>query len=191
MISALRNPYTLLVLIVKESIRSAIDCFEQIRYKPPYIPELLCRHKGSDTSVYALLYKLITHLALRQSRHKPPHCKIINAITIIPPTTPHNPISLYPTTVNTHRPQNSPIMSAYRLRPYMAMMFRNILLDEPGSARLHNRESEGARPPTPGGSTVLPPNQRPSTLGGISTTTPRGCRARQCRVRAWFSPLLR
>ena len=84
------------------------------------------RHKGSDTSVYALLYKLITHLALRQSRHKPPHCKITNAITVIPPTTPYNPNSLFSTAVNTHQPQNSPIMSAYSDRPYAAMMLRKI-----------------------------------------------------------------
>ena len=34
--------------------------------------------------------------------------------------------------------------------------------------------TRGMRPSTPGGSTVLPPNQHPSTPGGISTPTPGG-----------------
>jgi len=84
------------------------------------------RRKGSDTSVYALLYKLITHLALRQSRHKPPHCKITNAITVIPPTTPYNPNSLFTNAANAHLLMNTPHTSTYKLLPYVAMMFRNI-----------------------------------------------------------------
>ena len=49
-----------------------------------------------------------------------------NSITIIPPTTPHTPNSLFPTAASTHRLINSPHTSAYKLRPYVATMFSRI-----------------------------------------------------------------
>ena len=46
--------------------------------------------------------------------------------TVIPPTTPYNPKSVFPNAASTHRLMNSPHTSAYKLRPYVATMFRNI-----------------------------------------------------------------
>ena len=53
--------------------------------------------------------------------------KTDNAITDIPPTPPYSPNSLFPNAASTHRLMNSPHTSAYRLRPYVATMFKNIL----------------------------------------------------------------
>ena len=47
-------------------------------------------------------------------------------ITVIPPTTQYNPNSLFPTAAATHRQMSSPHTNAYRLRPYVAIMFINI-----------------------------------------------------------------
>ena len=52
--------------------------------------------------------------------------KANNAITIIPPTTPYKPKSVFLNAANTHRLMNSPHTSAYKLRPYVATMFKNI-----------------------------------------------------------------
>ena len=51
---------------------------------------------------------------------------LIRSITVIPPTTPHTPNSLFPTAANTHRLTNTQHMSAHKLRPYVATMFKNI-----------------------------------------------------------------
>lgn len=103
---------------------SLYSLFSNISNLPLCYIWFIHRHKGSDTSVYALLYKLITHLALRQSRHKPPHCKITNAITVIPPTTPYKPNSLLTNAANAHLLMNTPHTNAHSNCPYMAMMFR-------------------------------------------------------------------
>ena len=50
---------------------------------------------------------------------------LIRSITVIPPTTPHNPNSLF-SAANIHRLMNTPHTSAYSERPYVAMMFRNM-----------------------------------------------------------------
>ena len=46
--------------------------------------------------------------------------------TVSPPTSPYSPKSTCPNTSNTHRAVKSPSTSAYKLRPYVAMMLRNI-----------------------------------------------------------------
>ena len=60
----------------------------------------------------------------------PPRSDLIvqanNSIPIIPPTTPYNPKSVLPNAASTHRLINSPHTSAYKLRPYVATMFKNI-----------------------------------------------------------------
>ena len=49
-------------------------------------------------------------------------------ITAIPPTTPYNPSSLFPTDGNSPPTKTSPHTNAYSERPYVATIFRNMRL---------------------------------------------------------------
>lgn len=110
---------------------NAPQCYLSVRSSSPFqfLPAYLSTICWQSQHSTANSRPRITSHPLNHPTKRPRSSLIVpanNSIPIIPPTTPHNQISLFPA-ARTHRPTNTPHTTAYRLLPYVAMMFRNIL----------------------------------------------------------------
>ena len=80
-----------------------------------FVPTALTPHPANTGVSEMLCWCESTYPLLHSSLH--PH---------IQPVTPYKPKSVFPNATYTHRLIINPQTSAYRLRPYVAMIFRNI-----------------------------------------------------------------
>ena len=76
-------------------------------------------------------FSLLSHLPSAGNTSTQPPIRrlalpLIRSSAIIPPNTPHSPKSVLPNAADTHRLINSQHTSAYKLRPYVAAMFRKM-----------------------------------------------------------------